>query len=1255
MGAFDSYIKGAGNSAKSTGGSAFSSFAKSQLGTDLSGFDRERKRDTRLRRKQSKQESVINQRLDQGRSWEDISKETGIGLDKVRQFSQATRPEYGIKAPPPQPSIIQKAGGFAKEVVKDVVSPVNYLRKAAAENIGDITGTNRSLQAEQNVRVSDLAKTIIDARKRLKDPKLSSQQKKQFKLVEQGALKSMQEIAGSQKSRAEETLTNVDRTRGVGSALEAGSMLVGGTGIKAAYKAGGKRAVATALAKTGASGAVGGAGFELRSNADVDVGRIARGAAIGAGLGVGFSGAAAAVGAGGRKAATTTKQATSALNNSKLGQLVKESKPVQKVVAVKDEFTRGLIRDTNYIEKQFGGAVDKEGWKVKDKIRNLTTNIRQSTGYADSKLDSNEGWQELAATIGNKKAKQEYGSFIKQKQDAINHNKLVESGRAKGVLKEVPTGTAEQEAAYQSLNKATKPIIQEMFDEGYINKAKYDRWMGDTDYTRVQREVEEDLINNFSGAGLSPKAKRIAEQQLKGSDKNAVDPFASLVDWNRRVTTELEKNKLTKYVRDQMLEKGITKPVRVAGKVIERMELYGEAAQLRPVRNKLARVIKSQEKYVKQIKSELDKLNSQGLDESLRKPTTSTGKGLVDDLLATDTAQLQAIRDKIGTRDKRLTNAIDEITAIKNDYDAAKTEVNDLVTRARSLADAETSEDTMTVFENGIRELYTVEPKAAKQLSGITDATLGGVAKAALISSKLLRTGATAWNAAFTVPNFVMDQVNSAVMSKNVFATHNPIVFLESLKETALKPVLRGTVGKVPGVKNAVTGLLEPSDTYKAFIARNKHMTRVDLTRRLKAATREASDLLGTGENKIRRAGRAVEDIIAAPEVTTRYQNYLGTLKKAMKDKNLSPQDAMALADEAARNNSINFSNRGELSTFMKIFNPYLNAGVQASVTLGRAIKERPVSTGIKIAATTLAPVAAATYYNLSDPKRARIYANLSEAERKGNIVMVTDSGAVVKIPIPPSLRPFAQPLRNQIESEYLGDKQSMLETAKNIFLDPFSPVGTTKNELLANALPQPIKPIAEVAMNRDLYFGTEVVPENLKGLPKEEQVYDSTPAIYKGLAKKLNMSPLQVRKLVTGYTAGGGEGALATVDQVRGKESGGRATSEQVVKRFYRAPGDEGTAVKSKFYDAYNPINSKKQAISKKITAAVRANDIDKASKLARDLNDEVEKEKKRLKEGYGRFETDLSVLYDQFDGLKFPVSGGRLSEGSIAYRKKL
>lgn len=1113
----------------------------------------------------------------------------------------------------------------------------------------------RQGQVRENVnKQSDLLTTFGDQIKLLRgivnDPKASKQRRDNAQKALDRVMQESSRIIGTQSEDVRKMEEAFNNKKNIAAGVELGADLATAGTYGAARRLG--TAGARTAAKVGvgtAAGGVVGATTAIQDETDVKRGALI-GSAFGATLGLAIPFAKAA-GQGVSKASQAG--GIPSITQSKFGQNIAQRKTAQKVSRMKDSFVSKVIDDTNLIKKQFKGMNDSTGNKITDTIEEKITNIRQFNALAQFRLQNNQSYQQLKTLIestGGRKARaakyDSLGNFIKKKQDAINDVRL--GGKSK-----IPIGTDEQEQAYKLLNESTKQDIQEMFDNGLITQSKYQKWIDDPDYTRVQRETEEHVANQYGGGGLK-QSRLISEQRLKGSKKKAIDPFAAYEDWHRRITLESEKNNLAKYLREEMTERGMTKEIRVADKVIKRNELYGEAAQLRPLRNKLGKFTKGQTKYTRQIQKELDKLNKQGLDESLAKVQDDTLQGklvdpnikvtkeetrkLMDDLIATESKELKSIRNKIAKKDKKAAEAVDELIELRNQYVNVRDEVSDLTTRARQNADLDPrGENTLKVWENGVREMYTVDPKMAKQLSGMTDLELGAIANWALFPSRILREGATGLNVAFAVPNFVKDQIFSAINSKSIAATHNPMSFLQGIKEAMLKPTGKATLGRL-GV-----GEWKPSKEFSEWLSKNENTTRVDLARNLKKASRESMENLGVkGESPIRK----FESVISATEKATRYQNYFGQYKKALKS-GKSSQEALSAANRASRENSINFTRRGEMAMFMKIFNPYINAGIQGSARLGRSFKERPVQTATKVATGLMMPVAASTYYNLSDPERAKVYSDLPQWERDSNIIMVI-GGAPLKVPLPPGVKDMANPVRNMIESEYLGDRQGFLETAKNMVIDPFSPVVASKSGVMSSLIPQAFKPVVELGMNRDIFLDAPVVPKRLQNELPENQYFESTPQIYRDLGQTFDLSPLQVRKVITGYGAGGLEGALVTLDEIRGENTGNRSTAQQLVGRFVSS---RTGGVESQFYDEYIPLSDSRSRVSSQVNKAVKANDMNKANQLANEINSQIESEKRKLTEEYGQFQDQeyLGPLLEKLEKLKI-----NLTDRSISARKR-
>lgn len=547
---------------------------------------------------------------------------------------------------------------------------------------------------------------------------------------------------------------------------------------------------------------------------------------------------------------------------------------------------------------------------------------------------------------------------------------------------------------------------------------------------------------------------------------------------------------------------------------------------------------------------------------------------------------------------------------------------------------------TLARFEDGVKQLYRTDPNVVNSIKNMDKVMFGSLQKYITIPSRLLQMGATTANIAFGVPNFVRDQVSSFILSKHGLSTHSPMAFWLGIKEATVKPTVNATLRGLGFTgKNEIKW--KPSAQYTEYLSRNANMTSVDLVRELKSATRQAYEELGLkGETPLRK----LESIVSATEKATRYQNFIGEYRRAIR-KGESVENAYRIANQAARENSIDFSQRGELATFARLFNPYFNAAVQGGRGLARAFKERPVATSIKIGTTILGPVALSTYYNLSDPQRAYIYARIPEYERKSNLIFVLADGSYAKIPLTPGIREFAQPLRNLIESEYIGDRQSFAETARQLFIAPFSPIGSTPEEIAASALPQAVKPAIENIVNYSLFRQAPIVGEYMQNRPPSEQVYKTTSQTYRDIGAATGLSPLQIQNLIAGYGAGGAEQLITAIDQARKTVSpdvvaAPRTTAEQIQARFYRqAPSETSNAVVTEFYKRYQPLQKEKTYVSGKVTDLVKDNKIAEAQKLVDNYNKKIDEQENKFKTSYGRYEKN-SALLTQLNTLKIKLT---------------
>lgn len=1125
--------------------------------------------------------------------------------------------------------------------------------EGTAEVLNEISGNAQKERDRQAKTQRDDAKLIRTYGERIKNAK-TEDEKNRYRSALSKLTKTGDDSDSEFRSRQSEIAERTDPLKGAGAiasiGLDIATAGVGGATIKGLRTAQTAKQALKETAKRAGQGAGVGAGYGATSTLE-DKGKEAtfedftRNIAIGAGIG-----GALPIAGRGAKAIKETRPIQAAdkfISNTRL----KASESISNKVSntkVGKVITRGiektqqaLVDSLQPVLNDFKGLVDKDGRKISENVRQLATNVSRSSALTDARLKANPAWQELSTLLepaktrlGSRRAANketdEIGKFINAKQDAINNNKLNPKKKV-----EVPVGTDKQERAYELLNQTTKNDIQFAFDNQLISEANYKKYMADDNYTRVQRDMSDALESAYRGTG-GPDASISSTtlmQRLKGSKRKALDPFAAHLDWSDKITRDVERRRLSSYIIEQRQANGLGKDyLRKADDVIARKEAAGEAAQLRVLRNGLGKAVKSEAKYGRRLEQELNSLSKKGKDLSIKgagssktaKPRSGF-KAQIDTLIKTSTPELKRIRKKVAAREPRLAKHIDNLIGLKQQHEIAAKAVKELTDLARSKGDtAATNKATIKTFTKGVKEVWEDEPRIVDAINKVGRVELNAYIRAAQFPSKVIQRTATALNPVFTASNLVRDQVSSAINSKDIKATHNPISFMMGLKEAVLKPtgkaVLRGV-----GARKKAEKSFNPSKEYEKFLSRVAGSTRTDITREMKNTTRRSRELLGLkGDTFLRKA----ENINSATENLTRFQNYYGTYKKDIR-KGLDSEVAEKNALQAARENSVDFERSGDLAPYLKIFNPFANANIQGSRSLARAFTERPIGTSLKVAATIMAPIAASTYYNLSDPNRALIYGQLSDSDRDQNLIFITEEGKVLKVPLPPGVREMGAPVRGLIEAEYGEgyDPQSFLQTAASLFIDPYNPTSLGWGE----AVPQFARPGVEANNNFSFFRDEAIVPEYLQDKPVEEQTNKGISQSYEDIAKALNMSPLIVKSLITGYTSSVGEQSISLVDKGR-KASGQdvktdkRDTLSQLKGKFYEDKPDQNQAANRTFFKAYDIIKPRKDRVSKEVGQLVRSGKLSEAKRKAEDFNKSIGGTFDVFEKNYGTQNKDIS-----------------------------
>ncbi|MDQ3816118.1 MAG: hypothetical protein M3362_00320 [Acidobacteriota bacterium] len=424
-------------------------------------------------------------------------------------------------------------------------------------------------------------------------------------------------------------------------------------------------------------------------------------------------------------------------------------------------------------------------------------------------------------------------------------------------------------------------------------------------------------------------------------------------------------------------------------------------------------------------------------------------------------------------------------------------------------------------FVDGVKQEVAVPKAVGEALKGLNKEATDIITKWASLSSKTLRAGATSLNVAFLPANAIRDFQTATVVSKVGFT---PLDWLKGFTEA----IKRGDDYKA---------FLESGGSFSGFFEGNKS---------LPSTAKKLTE--GTGTKVLKTVANPIELLRTVGE-TVELAPRLGVFKRSLR-KGLSSSEAAY----NARNATVDFSKSGTAMEVANKWVPFLNARLQGTTNLFSAIKDRPVSSALKLGAIVGAPIVATYFHNTR--KYGDIWNDIQQYEKDNNFIIIYGDNVdadgnptqVVKIPKGPA-QIFGNPLEEFLTFLDHKDPKSLSTIALQFFSNS-SPVSFERNgELsgqaaLGGVLPPTAKAGIETATNTNLYTGNKIVPDYIDGvqsktLSPKEQYTSRTSRFAKWLGNKVNFSPAKIDNLIG--TQFGGVGRQVTNPQTFGSQVSGR------------------------------------------------------------------------------------------------------------------
>lgn len=459
----------------------------------------------------------------------------------------------------------------------------------------------------------------------------------------------------------------------------------------------------------------------------------------------------------------------------------------------------------------------------------------------------------------------------------------------------------------------------------------------------------------------------------------------------------------------------------------------------------------------------------------------------------------------------------------------------------------------VSLFEDGKVQKYSVPEDIEAAAKALNEEQMNTIVKILAVPTRVFRTTATGVNPEFGPKNIARD-----LQTAFVVAGLNPLKWASGFAH-----------------------YIKDDDIYKQFLKAGGQTSRLALDER--AMRRNVKETTGKGMAVYnpKQLYRLLERVGEASEVPTRLALFEKELKKQAK-KGTSEADALKFAARAAQEGTVNFGRRGSQTQAANALYAFMNARVQGTDRLLRALKENPVETSTRLGIITLSPTLALYAYNRDKPgyNDPRV---VSDYDKKNNFIMMAPwlgKDRFIKVP-----KGDVGKLANPVEAmfDYI-DKKGQKKDIKKSFVDALSGFLPTQN--VGDVIPTALRPPVEVGTNKSFFTGYEVVPDYKKNYPNKLQDTNSTSPIYRQIGAKLNISPAQLEQVSRGYFTG-----FARI---------GENASTPVVPKEYKKPRNEQGDSINKAFVARGFVGGAKQSrLEYSITQAKRINS------LTYDLND--------------------------------------------------
>jgi len=677
-----------------------------------------------------------------------------------------------------------------------------------------------------------------------------------------------------------------------------------------------------------------------------------------------------------------------------------------------------------------------------------------------------------------------------------------------------------------------KRVLRLLVESGRLSEDQFTNIISkNKHYVPFNRVLTEEELA-FTGTGRGQRFKKTPRpvKTIKGSEREVEDVLESIAKNTYRVLDISERNKVSQSLA--LLEDTIPdvvkniriprRPIKVNPEEVDTITrtFTREARQVREEVKRTGGIVSPQENVSPPMqrleKIVTDALQHRGMTEGeanvyLHKIKQSASGRQISDITGTETIE------------KTINNIIREtITTIQAPIES---------TIFRPVEYLKPNQ--IEYWVDGNRHYMEVSPLLAEAMSGLNDISMNMFSKIMALPAKTLRVGAT------ITPEFMF---------------RNPI-------RDQFTALINTTVGFKPFINapEAISKILGKDELYQRWISSGGAMSTMNELNR-NNTSKLIKELMGKKSilGRLNIISKA-QDISQLFEQTTRLQVFENAIKRGLSD---------IEAGFISRESTLDFARRGSEMANINSSIAFLNAGLQGLDKSVKVFKNNPVSATTKSLISITIPSVALFMINKDNPD----YWEQPRWQRDLFWLIPTYTKSVPFIRIP---KPFlyGQVFGSSVERFMAyAEKQdpSALRDFSKTMIDSLSPVSGDMTSML---LPTAVKPLIENEVNWNFFRERPIVPRGKEELPPFQQYTRFTTETAKDIGRELNISPLKIQNIISGYTGGSGQYGLQILDFIQGKTKRMDTPDIPLVKGFTTRPSENISQSVNDFYEDSDKI----------------------------------------------------------------------------------